>query len=90
MSSAEFTEWAAFYSLEPWGFDMENWRFGVIASVIANSVRDRKKRKRPFVPEDFMPSEDKAARRTSEVNQDVLRAKIDAAMKSFGASKRKR
>jgi len=54
MSSAELTEWMAFFSLEPWGTEVEDWRAAMVASVIANVNRDPKKRK-PYEPKDFMP-----------------------------------
>src|SRR5690606_3853501 len=54
MSSAELTEWMAFFGLEPWGTEVEDWRAAMVASVIANVNRDPKKRK-PYEPKDFMP-----------------------------------
>jgi len=44
--------------LEPWGFEADNWRAGLITSMVANTVRDPKKRRKPFLPSDFMPEED--------------------------------
>jgi len=67
ISSRELSEWMAFFSLEPWGTEVEDWRFGMLASVFANANRDPKKRKRPYEPEDFMPRRD--APRTQE--QDI-------------------
>jgi len=53
MSSAQISEWMAYYNLEPFGDD---WRqTGVVAGVIANVNRDAKKKRRPYEPEDFMP-----------------------------------
>ena len=54
MPSAELTEWMAFFSLEPWGTEVEDWRAALVASVIANVNRDPKKGK-VFQPTDFMP-----------------------------------
>lgn len=54
MSSAELTEWMAFFGLEPWGTEVEDWRAAMVASVIANVNRDPKKRK-SYEPKDFMP-----------------------------------
>jgi hypothetical protein len=51
MSSAEFMHWCAFYSLEPWGYDPDNWRTGVVAATVANAAG----RKKPLKPSDFMP-----------------------------------
>lgn len=55
ISSRELSEWAAYFRLEPWGCEVEDWRFGMLASVIANVNRDSKKRRRPYEPQDFMP-----------------------------------
>ncbi len=55
MSAREFAEWMAFFEMEPWGYDMENWRFGMLAATMANLHRDPKKRRRPYRPTDFMP-----------------------------------
>ena len=56
MSSREFGEWMAFYSIEPFGEERSDLRAGVIASTIANANRDPKTRSKPFTPSEFMPS----------------------------------
>lgn len=58
ISSRELSEWMAFFSLEPWGAEVEDWRCGMLASVIANASRDPK-RKKPYEPQDFMPRRDR-------------------------------
>lgn len=55
MTASEFSEWAAFFSLEPWGFYEENRRTGVIASTIVNMSGNRARR--PVAPSAFMPQE---------------------------------
>ena len=55
IDSRELTEWAVFFSLEPWGTEVEDWRAGLIAATIANSYRDPKRRRKPYEPSDFMP-----------------------------------
>jgi hypothetical protein len=35
---------------------VEDYRAGVVASLVANSCRDPKKRPQPFMPKDFFPS----------------------------------
>lgn len=57
MPSSEFTEWCAFYQLEPWGTDREDWRAGMQASVVANVNRSSKTPE--FKPQDFMPQKEK-------------------------------
>jgi hypothetical protein len=87
MSSREFSEWMAFYLLEPWGWQMDNWRSALVASTMANTARDTKKKKKPFAIEDFMPKEIDIGPRGRAVDQDVLRAKLDAAMLAWGGRK---
>lgn len=59
IDSREISEWIAFFGLEPWGTETEDWRAGMIASTIANVNRDTKKQKKPFQPDDFMPQREK-------------------------------
>jgi hypothetical protein len=72
MSSAEFVDWCAFYSLEPWGFHADTWRMGVIAATTANYSGNVKT---PLKPADFMPG-DKPKRR--KLNDGELRARLEA------------
>lgn len=53
VSSAEFGEWIAFFSLEPFGDRIADLRAGEIASVIANV--NRGKDTPPYKPLDFVP-----------------------------------
>jgi hypothetical protein len=53
VSSAEFGEWVAFFSLEPFGDRMADLRAGVIASTFANV--NRGKDTPPFKPLDLIP-----------------------------------
>lgn len=55
IDSRELTEWAAYFSLEPWGTEVADWRAGMVASTIANVNRDPKKRRKPYEPKDFIP-----------------------------------
>jgi len=41
--------------LEQWGEERADFRAGTIAAVVANSVRDPKRRAKPYVATDFMP-----------------------------------
>jgi hypothetical protein len=54
IDSTEFTEWMAYYRLEPWGDAVADLRHGVLSSLIANANRDSKSRPQPFSPEDFI------------------------------------
>ena len=53
IDSSELTEWAAFYSLEPFGDFRSDMQAGIIASTIANC--NRSKHSKTFKPIDFMP-----------------------------------
>ncbi|QKL72130.1 DUF4035 domain-containing protein [Ralstonia solanacearum] len=53
MTSAEFGEWIAFYSLEPFGDRVEDLRTGIVSSVIANV--NRGPNVPAFAPIDFVP-----------------------------------
>ena len=54
ISSLEFTEWQAFYSIEPFGDLVADQRHGVATSLIANVNRDSKTRPAPYRAEDFI------------------------------------
>ena len=55
MSSEELTEWQLYSQIEPFGEDRADLRAGVVASTVANSVRDPKQNSTAYVPFDFMP-----------------------------------
>lgn len=51
VTSAELTEWRAYYRLDPWTEDRADLRAGTVASVVANChTRDA-----TFKPSDFIP-----------------------------------
>ncbi|MBX7237669.1 MAG: DUF4035 domain-containing protein [Caldilineales bacterium] len=53
MSSLEFSEWIAYYNLEPFGLERFDLHAGIVASTIANVNRERNRE--PYSPLDFMP-----------------------------------
>jgi hypothetical protein len=55
MTSRDVAEWKAYFSIEPFGEERADLRMGILASLIANVHRDRKKKFEPFTPADFMP-----------------------------------
>ena len=73
MSSRELSEWMAFFTLEPWGTEVEDWRFAMVASTIRNVFRGPKDR--PSQPKDFMPQRGPIAReeQTVEEQEAILR-----------------
>lgn len=50
----ELTGWMAFWELEPFGSSFDEYRSALIASVVAEVNRNRKKRGRAFTPKEFM------------------------------------
>ena len=55
ISSAELTEWMAFYKMSPFGEARGDLRVAQLTALMANVHRDREKRPQPFEPVDFMP-----------------------------------
>jgi hypothetical protein len=82
LSSAEFVDWCAFYSLEPWGWHADAWRMGVLAATTANYSGNVKK---ALKPSDFMPSDKPKVRSMSEAEISARLAKdIEQAGKPNG------
>ena len=54
MSSAEFTEWMAYDSIEPIGSWRDDARIALLCTLVASIASDPKKGHRP-TPQDFMP-----------------------------------
>jgi hypothetical protein len=73
ISSAEFVDWCAFYSLEPWGYEADTWRMAVIASTSANYSGRVKK---PLKPSDFIPSPRKTRRQTPDEMLNVAKKMV--------------
>lgn len=67
IDSREFTEWQAYWQLEPWGEGRADLRAGIIASTLANIHRTGNAPL--FTPQDFMPTFD--ARVPDEDDRDV-------------------
>ncbi len=67
MSSREFTEWMAFFQLQPYGEWRADFRTASLMALIANVNRDPNKSKE-FTPQEFMPTFEKALdeRQTAE------------------------
>lgn len=54
ISYAEFTQWIAFYTLEPWGCEVEDHRAGTIAATVHNMAGYVSKRQLGY--RDFFPN----------------------------------
>ena len=64
ISSAELTEWMAFYTLEPFGFERDMLGHAITASTIYNVNRGSKDK--ALDVEDFMPRFQKIKQQTTE------------------------
>lgn len=85
IDSRELTEWMAYYEVEPWGSEIDDHRFGTVASTIANVNRDPKKRSQPYKPNDFFPRRDEAWDQDIEQNGMMWREFIAPFKKRGGA-----
>ena len=73
ISSSEFTEWLAFWRLEPWGCGVDDARAGMIASVTASCHGARCR------PSDFIPDREPAEPQTEDQILALVRACVDQA-----------
>lgn len=62
LSSAEFSDWCAFYRLEPWGYEADTWRMAVLAATTANYSGNVRK---ALDVADFIPGAERSARQQS-------------------------
>lgn len=65
-TSAELTEWMAYYTLEPFGDGVADMRHGISTATLANVNRDSKARPEPYLPEDFVPWQQRRAKKPYE------------------------
>lgn len=52
MPSSELTEWMAYYKLEPFGQERDNWHSATLASILINV--NRRKNTPAVAPSEFM------------------------------------
>ena len=52
ISSKQFFDWLEYFNKEPWGYEIDNYRYGIIASSVLNSVRSKTSDK-VWTPNDF-------------------------------------
>lgn len=69
LDSKEFTDWKAYYQIEPFGTEQDYVQAGIISSVIANV--NRSKNSSPFKPYDFVPSSFKAQLHKKQSIEDI-------------------
>ena len=51
MGSATFTEWLAFFQLEPWGCEIEDGRAASSLTMMANAWGKKRRRVEQFMPD---------------------------------------
>lgn len=78
LSSVEFAEICAYYRIEPWGFDVENFRFGMICATAVN-VTPRPKGSKPMGPEEFYPLRKERKRISPRLEAELKRRKSQRA-----------
>lgn len=83
MSAGEFRGWQEFYGEEPWGFDIDNYRFGMVAAQCLNP--HRKRGVEAFKPKDFFPMREPEL--TPEEKQAKLAKELRTTMLMIGATK---
>ena len=49
LTPKQFAEWAAFYNLEPWGFEVEDHRLGIIAASLFRAQGNKEAQPRDFM-----------------------------------------
>lgn len=54
MTSAELTDWAAEFQLQPWGDELDRRQVAIVAAVLANVNRNPDKRPQPYEAADFL------------------------------------
>lgn len=72
--------------VEPFGETQQEYRAGLIASMVANTARDEKKQRKPFQPGDFMRAEYKGEAKPEPQTPEQLMQKIDMAMMILGGA----
>ena len=82
MSAREFAEWGAYAMIRPWPADRADIRAATIAALIAESNRDRKRRRKPYGVREFLDLFNGAAAGASDGSGDWQPAPVDPDRKS--------
>ena len=78
MTSAEFTEYLAFFSIEPWPEEREDINHAIGAMLLANINRDPKTVPRPFNIQDFTVDYWKEPTVPQEESREKMRVTMEA------------
>tara|TARA_Y100000310_G_scaffold112096_1_gene110523 strand:- start:215 stop:535 length:321 start_codon:yes stop_codon:yes gene_type:complete len=84
MSSAELTDWLAYWRLDPFGEERADLRAGIVAATTANVWAGKGKRAKPA---DFMPKFDTPSKRQTA---DQMRAQFRLAAAAFNRVSKKK
>jgi hypothetical protein len=76
ISASELSEWREFYDKEPWGWEPDCFKSGIIAATVANVHRDSKKKRTPFEATDFIPGH---VKQPSKSNPKLLKSQLQLA-----------
>lgn len=63
-----------FFTLEPWGTEIDFMRTGIVAAAVVNVAPNRKPGAKPASPKDFMPEFGKQAQRPDRIDPKQVRA----------------
>jgi hypothetical protein len=69
LTSSELTEWIAYYNVDPFGSEREDYRMGSICATVLNSQRAKGK---VFQPSDFIVDFSKPKQQSPEEIKAVL------------------
>lgn len=78
----QLREWAAFFSMEPWGAEIEFVRSGIIASTIVNASPNRKRGSKQATPYDFVPKSIRGEKPVENVKAFIANLKAATSVKS--------
>ena len=59
LDATELDEWAAYYSVEPWGEERADLRNGILCALLHNQQLTKKNRNKAKKATDFMPFHEK-------------------------------
>lgn len=86
MDAGEFRAWCRYYETEPFGPAIDMIRFATIAALLANQVRDPKKKPEPFTLEDFCHGAANKRKLDIDRTPEELKAKYSAMMTRLKAA----
>jgi hypothetical protein len=86
MSYNEFLDWIAFFNVQPLAGDRADLHAAQVCAVLAEVNRNRKKRRKPFRPADFLPDwwGDRKRSTRDAADPQTLMAKMQALTEGWG------